>query len=77
VSGAGYAIAISEMSNCILLYVLVSFTSFKEKFTEFSFKPALNTFKKMLPSYSKSSWSIVIHVYVDFFAFFLMNFVAT
>jgi MATE family multidrug resistance protein len=31
----------------------------------------------MLLSYTKSSWSIVIHVYVDFFAFFLMNFMAT
>lgn len=48
----------------------------REHFSGFTFKPLIVKKMKLLKAYIKSSFSIVIHVYADFFVFFLLTFLA-
>lgn len=76
ITGACYAILITEVLNCVLLAIYMLVSSEKQHLSGFTFKFILIKKFKLFRSYMKSSFSIVIHVYADFFVFFLLTFLA-
>lgn len=60
----------------MLLFIIVKLTSIKNAFTTFNLQFVVVKNPQLTLSYIKSSQSIVIHVYVDFFAFFMLTFIA-
>ena len=75
IHGAGAAIIITEVLNIILLSIWVSFTNLRIYFKKVSLKIIWKQDKDLIKSYIKSSFAIVIHIYLEFVVFFFMNFV--
>ncbi|CAK70932.1 unnamed protein product (macronuclear) [Paramecium tetraurelia] len=77
VSGAGVVIIITEVLNIVGLVLFVQFTNLKrEIFQGTKIIMDVPRFKKLGISYIKTSIPIVLHIYSEFFVFFLLSFIA-
>ena len=75
VHGGGIATLITEILNCLIILIWVYFSDLKQHFHNFSFKLGKDA-KNIIISFLTSSFAIISHIYLDFFVFFFMNFIA-
>lgn len=76
ITGAGIGIIITEVLNCILLCLYLCFSKDNEHFNGFTFNFLIVKKFRLFKSYLKSSYPMIVHIYADFFVFFLLTFLA-
>ena len=76
-AGAGLSLVIFNASNNLLIILFLYLMRNKQDyFSQFSLKFTILRQTKLIKSYIQSSLPIMFHIYLEFFAFFYLSFVA-